>query len=68
MFYYDFYYYYVATTKKRETEYHFKEAQEIFTEIQNDSNMEKLWEGYQKKFSYARDISWEMVMECRQYI
>ena len=52
-----------ATAKKRETEYHLKEAQEIFTEIQNDYNMEKLWKGYQKKFSYAQDISWEMVME-----
>ena len=39
------------------------DAQEIFDEIQNDSNMQKLWKSYQKKFSYATDISWEMVME-----
>ena len=52
-----------ATAKKRETEYHLKDAQEIFDEVQNDSNMQKLWKSYQKKFSYAVDISWQMVME-----
>lgn len=52
-----------ATAKKRETEYHLKDAQDIFAEVQNDSNMEKLWKSYQKKFSYAEDISWEMAME-----
>lgn len=53
----------LATAKKRETEYHLNDAQEIFDEIQNDSNMQKLWKFYRKKFSYAADISWEMVME-----
>ena len=33
----------LATAKKRETEYHLNDAQEIFDEIQNDSNMKKLW-------------------------
>lgn len=33
----------LATAKKRETEYHLNDAQEIFDEIQNDSNMQKLW-------------------------
>ena len=31
----------LATAKKRETEYHLNDAQEIFDEIQNDSNMQK---------------------------
>ena len=53
----------LATAKKRETEYHLNDAQEIFDEIQNDSNMQKLWKSYQEKFSYASDISWEMLME-----
>lgn len=53
----------LATAKKRETEYHLNDAQEIFDEVQNDFNMQKLWKSYQKKFSYASDISWEMVME-----
>lgn len=52
-----------ATARKRETEHHLKEVQEIFDEVQNDLNMEKLWKSYQKKYSYATDISWEMVME-----
>lgn len=52
-----------ATARKRETEYHLKDAQEIFDEVQGDSGMEKLWKAYQKKFSYAADISWETVME-----
>lgn len=38
-------------------------AQKIFDEVQNASNMKRLWKSYQKKFSYAADISWEMVME-----
>ena len=33
----------LATAKKRETEYRLNDAQEIFDEIQNDSNMQKLW-------------------------
>lgn len=53
----------LATAKKRETEYHLNDAQEIFDEVQNDSNMQKLWKSYQEKFSYASDISWEMLME-----
>lgn len=52
-----------ATARKRETEYHLKDAEEIFKEVQEDSGMEKLWKSYQKKFSYATDISWKMVME-----
>ena len=39
------------------------DAQEIFDEVQGDLGMEKLWKSYQKKFSYAADISWEAVME-----
>ena len=52
-----------ATARKRETEYHLKDAQIIFDEVQGDLGMEKLWKSYQKKFSYAADISWETVME-----
>lgn len=52
-----------ATAKKRETERYLIEAEEIFGEVQKDMNMQKFWVAYQKKFSYASDISWEMVME-----
>ena len=53
-----------ATAKKRETEHHLNDASEIFEEVQTDLNIQKLWKAYQKKFSYAADISWEMVMEA----
>ena len=49
----------LATAKKRETEYHLNDAQEIFDEIQNDSNMQKLWKSYQKKFSYTSIWRWQ---------
>ena len=53
----------LATAKKRETERYLNEAVEIFEEVQADANMQKLWIAYQKKFSYASDISWDKVME-----
>jgi len=53
----------LATAKKRETERYLTEAVEIFEEVQADANMQKLWIAYQKKFSYASDISWDKVME-----
>lgn len=53
----------LATAKKRETESYLNEAVEIFEEVQVDVNMQKLWVAYQKKFSYASDISWDKVME-----
>ena len=52
-----------ATTKKRESERYLSDAADIFNEVQNNPNMQKLWSAYQKKFSYAEDISWDMVME-----
>ena len=52
-----------ATAKKRETERYLSDAADIFNEVQNDSSMQKLWNAYQKKFSYAEDISWDIVME-----
>lgn len=53
-----------ATAKKRETERYLSNAVELFEEVQNDSNMLKLWNAYQKKFSYAEDISWDAVMSA----
>lgn len=52
-----------ATAKKRGTERYLSDAADIFNEVQNDSSMQKLWNAYQKKFSYVEDISWDMVME-----
>jgi len=51
-----------ATAMKRGTERYLIDALEIFEEVQNDSGMQKLWSSYQRKFSYAKDISWDTVM------
>ena len=51
-----------ATAKKRGTERYLSDVAVIFNEVQNGPNMQKLWNAYQKKFSYAEDISWDAVM------
>ncbi|MGN0513052.1 MAG: nucleotidyl transferase AbiEii/AbiGii toxin family protein [Lachnospiraceae bacterium] len=52
-----------ATAAKRETLEILKETGEIMDEIQYNQNLEKLWKMYQKKFSYASDIEWQVVMQ-----
>ena len=41
---------------------------EIFDEVESSLVMEKLWETYQKNYSYAADISWHIVMESVRYL
>ena len=53
----------IATAKKRGTEKYLADAPAAFDEVEADSNMEKLWRAYQKKFSYAADLSWHTVVE-----
>ena len=53
----------IATAKKRGTEKYLADAPAAFDEIEADPNTEKLWQAYQKKFSYAADLSWHTVME-----
>ena len=53
----------IATAKKRGTEKHLADAPAAFDEVETDPNKEKLWRAYQKKFSYAADLSWHTVME-----
>ena len=52
-----------ATAKKRGTDKYLKNAKNIIEEVNNDSIMNKLWKAYQRKFSYAKDISWDMAMD-----
>lgn len=52
----------IATSKKRGTERYLKDAKSIIEEVKSDYTMQKLWKLYQKKFSYAKDISWDMAM------
>ena len=53
----------IATAKKRGTEKHLANASAAFDEVETDPNIEKLWRAYQKKFSYAADLSWHTVMD-----
>lgn len=52
-----------ATAKKRGTEQYLQDATDVFDEVENDVGIKKLWQSYQKKFSYASDIPWEEVMQ-----
>ena len=51
-----------ATVHKRGTEQHLAEAAEVFEEVENSPVMQKLWESYRKKFSYAADLEWNIIM------
>ena len=52
----------IATAKKRVTEKYLADASAVFDEVENDANMNKLWQAYRKKFAYAADLSWTAVM------
>ena len=60
----------VATARKRGTleQINSGDIREIFDEIESSPVMEKLWETYQKNYSYATDISWYTVMESVRYL
>ncbi len=52
----------IATARKRNTEKYLADAVAAFDEIESDMNMVKLWAAYQKKFSYASDVTWNSIM------
>lgn len=54
---------FLATSKKRNSVQLTADGNRILTEITESEIMKGLWKKYQKKFSYAEDISWEMVMD-----
>ena len=51
-----------ATAKKRGTVKYLADAPAVFDEVENDANMNKLWQAYRKKFAYAADLSWTAIM------
>ena len=53
----------LATAHKRGSEKYLNQAEEVFDEVENDSVMQKLWEAYRKKFSYASDLEWDVIMK-----
>ncbi len=50
-----------AITPREKSSYR---ADEVFDEVENNSVMQKLWEAYRKKFSYASDLEWNMIMRA----
>ena len=54
---------FLATSKKRNSIQLITEGNRILKEIADSEVMQELWKSYQKKFSYAEDISWEMAMD-----
>lgn len=54
---------FLATSKKRNSIQLLAEGNRILKEIEDSGVMQELWKSYQKKFSYAEDISWERVMD-----
>lgn len=54
----------LAIARKRETESHLTEAKEVFAEVEDSPVMQQLWTAYRKKFSYAADLEWNIVMKA----
>ena len=54
----------LETSRKRGTEAHLAEAEEVFDEVENSPIMQNLWTAYQKKFSYAADLEWNIIMRA----
>ena len=52
----------LATAKKRGTERHLTEAVDVLNEVESSPVMQKLWESYRRKFSYAADLEWSIIM------
>ena len=53
-----------ATAKRRGSVELISDARQVFDTIENSLVLQRLWEGYQKKFSYAEGIMWSDVLKC----
>lgn len=54
----------LATAYKRETEKYLTDAKAVFQEVKDSHVMQNLWNAYRKKFSYAAELEWDLVMEA----
>ena len=52
----------LATAHKRGTERRLTDAKDVLDEVESSPVMQKLWESYRKKFSYAADLEWNIIM------
>ena len=53
---------FAATAEKRGSAFLIPKAEEVLCVVYNSVEMQKLWDNYRKKFSYASDISWHSIM------
>lgn len=54
----------LATAHKRGSEKYLNQGEEVFDEVENNPVMQKLWEAYCKKFSYASGLEWDAIMKA----
>ena len=52
-----------ATSTKRNTSELMINAESVFDELQNDSDMLKLWNRYQSNYNYASELTWREVID-----
>ena len=45
-------------------ERHLAEAVDVLNEVESSPVMQKLWESYRRKFSYAADLEWNIIMRA----
>lgn len=57
-----------ATCEKRGTESLKTEGTRIITAVEKDTQLRHLWKSYQKKYSYAADISYEDIIESVKHL
>lgn len=52
-----------ATCKKRKSVKLRSESNEILAKLNDNTRLQELWRAYQKKYTYAKDISYEKIIE-----
>lgn len=57
-----------ATAKHRGSAGYIADIEEVLAQISASSELKDMWRKYQNKFAYAKDISFESVMEMVQKI
>ena len=53
----------MATSKKRNSIESIKNGNNILSSVANSEEMKLLWKKYQDKFDYARNLSWDKIMD-----
>lgn len=52
----------IATSNKRGSTERIQEAEEVFEDVLESIVMQNLWASYQRKFTYAKDLEWNIIM------